>query len=305
MQSNAVLFSLMHEYLTTAEAAEYLRLGERKLYELVAEGRIPCTKATGKWLFPKWQLDRWLAAGMALPDGLPPLTAPPVVAGSHDPLLEWALRDSGSGLALLPEGSEAGLKRLRAGEATIAGVHLHNIDGPDEGANAAAVAADSSLADAVLIAFVRREQGLVLAPGNPLALATVADVAAKRARLIERQAGAGAQALLLRHTKQAGLDISALTRVGPPAHTGDDLALAVREGRVDCGMATRAVAATRGLDFVSLAWESFDLVTRRRDYFERGPQALFAFMRTPAFTARAAALGGYDTAETGRVLLNR
>ena len=52
------------EYLTTGEAADYLRLGERKLYELVADGRIPCTKATGKWLFPKAALDRWLAVGM-------------------------------------------------------------------------------------------------------------------------------------------------------------------------------------------------------------------------------------------------
>jgi putative molybdopterin biosynthesis protein len=305
MQSNAAAFSLVHEYLTTAEAAEYLRLGERKLYELVAEGRIPCTKATGKWLFPKWLLDRWLAAGMTLPEGLTPLAAPAVVAGSHDPLLEWALRECGSGLALLPEGSEAGLWRLRAGEATIASIHLHNVDGPDEGANVAAVAADSALVDAVLIAFVRREQGLVVAPGNPLALATIADVATKRARLVERQAGAGAQALLLRLAKQSALDLGALARVGPPARTGDDLALAVREGRADCGIATRAVAATRGLDFVSLAWESFDLVTRRRDYFENGPQALFDFMRLPAFAARAAALGGYDTAETGRVMLNR
>ncbi len=295
----------MREYLTTAEAADYLRLGERKLYELVADGRIPCTKATGKWLFPKWLLDRWLAAGMSLPEGLTPLAAPPVIAGSHDPLLEWALRESGSGLALLPEGSEAGLRRLRAGEAMIAGIHLHNVDGPDEGANLAAVAADSALTDAVLIAFVRREQGLVVAPGNPLALATIADVAAKRARLVERQTGAGAQALLLRLSKQSAIDIGALARVGPPARTGDDLALAVREGRADCGIATRAVAATRGLDFISLAWESFDLVLRRRDFFEKGSQALFDFVRTPAFAARAAALGGYDTAETGRVLLNR
>jgi putative molybdopterin biosynthesis protein len=305
MQFNAAQFSPMREYLTTAEAANYLRLGERKLYELVAEGRIPCTKATGKWLFPKWLLDRWLAAGMNAPEGFTPVAAPPVVAGSHDPLLEWALRESGSGLALLPEGSEAGLRRLRAGEATLAGIHLHNVEGPDEGVNAAAVAADSALMDAVLVAFVRREQGLVVAPGNPLALATIAHVAAKRARLVERQAGAGAQALLLQLAKQSGIDIGALVRIGPPARTGDDLALAVREGRADCGIATRAVAATRGLAFLSLAWESFDLVMRRRDYFEKGAQALFDFMRTPAFAARAAALGGYDTAETGRVLLNR
>jgi putative molybdopterin biosynthesis protein len=305
MQFDAAEISPMHEYLTTAEAADYLRLGERKLYELVAAGRIPCTKATGKWLFPKWLLDRWLAAGLALPEGLTTEPAPPVVAGSHDPLLEWALRESGSGLALLPEGSEAGLRRLRAGEAAIAGIHLHRIEGADDGANSEAIGADSALADAVVIAWARREQGLVVAPGNPLELRNLTDVAEKDARLAERQSGAGAQALLLRLAKQLGIDFGALARAGPPARTGDDLALFVREGRADCGIATRAVAATRGLDFVSLAWERFDLVMRRRDYFERGLQALFAFARDPAFAVRAAALGGYDTAETGRVVLNR
>ena len=55
--------------LTTAEAADYLRLKERKLYELIAERQIPCTKVTGKWLFPRADLDRWLLAGRARPHG--------------------------------------------------------------------------------------------------------------------------------------------------------------------------------------------------------------------------------------------
>jgi putative molybdopterin biosynthesis protein len=294
----------MDNYLTTAETARYLRLGERKLYELVAEGRIPCTKATGKWLFPKALLDRWLAAGLVLPEGLVSRPAPPIVGGSHDPLLEWALRESGGGLALLPEGSEAGLRRLAAGEAMIAGIHLHQIEGEDDDANRMALSNESALVDGVLIAWARREQGLVVALGNPLGLSTIADVAARGARIAERQTGAGAQALLLRLLRAANLDLAALKRAGT-ARTGDDLALAVREGRADCGIATRAVAATRGLDFVSLVWERFDLAMHRRDYFEPGPQALFAFARSREFVARATALGGYDVAECGAVVLNR
>src|SRR6266700_2157096 len=100
----------MQDLLTTDEAATYLRLSERKLYELVANGAVPCTKVTGKWLFPKMALDRWLAAGLLTP-ALAHAPAPPIVGGSHDPLLEWALRESASGLANLPEGSEAGLRR--------------------------------------------------------------------------------------------------------------------------------------------------------------------------------------------------
>ena len=95
------------ELLTTEEAAAYLRLSERKLYELVARSEVPCTKITGKWLFPKAALSRWLAASLIMP-GAARTPAPPIVGGSHDPLLEWALRESGSRLASLPEGSETG-----------------------------------------------------------------------------------------------------------------------------------------------------------------------------------------------------
>jgi excisionase family DNA binding protein len=67
------------ELLTTSEAADYLRLGERKLYELVAEERIPCSKVTGKWLFPRHELDRWVMAGLARPAGMSPFEPPPIV----------------------------------------------------------------------------------------------------------------------------------------------------------------------------------------------------------------------------------
>ena len=167
----------MQDLLTTDEAATYLRLSERKLYELVANGAVPCTKVTGRWLFPKVALDRWLAAGLITP-ALAHAPAPPIVGGSHDPLLEWALRESASGLASLPEGSEAGLRRLARGEVTAAAVHLHRLDGDDEVANCDAVASAAGLHDAVVIAVARREQGLVVAPGNPLQLSDVAGVAA-------------------------------------------------------------------------------------------------------------------------------
>ncbi|MDP1603751.1 MAG: helix-turn-helix domain-containing protein, partial [Legionella sp.] len=112
------------QLLTTAEAASYLRLKERKIYEMVAEGSVPCTKVTGRWLFPKAELDHWLAASVARPDGMTRRDAPPIVAGSHDPLLDWALRESGSGLATLAVGSEAGVERFLAGEAMAASMHL-------------------------------------------------------------------------------------------------------------------------------------------------------------------------------------
>jgi putative molybdopterin biosynthesis protein len=291
----------MPDLLTTDEAAAYLRLSERKLYELVANGVVPCTKVTGRWLFPKAALDRWLTAGLMAPAVLARAPAPPIVGGSHDPLLEWALRESNCELASLPEGSEAGLRRLARGEVMAAAIHLHRLDGDDDEANAEAVANAAGLHDAVVIAFVRREQGLVVAAGNPLRLADIAGVGAARARLALRPPGAGAQLLLLALTARAGLALDELTLVKPACATGNDIAQAVRAGRADCGVATRAVAQAAGLDFVPLTWERFDLVLRQRDYFLPGPQALFRFVRAAAFRERATELSGYDVSEAGEV----
>jgi putative molybdopterin biosynthesis protein len=293
----------MPELLTTEEAATYLRLSERKLYELVASGAVPCTKVTGRWLFPRTALDRWVMAGLIVPSALASGVAPPIVGGSHDPLLEWALRESGSGLASLPEGSEAGLQRLIRGEVTAAAIHLHRLEGDDERANLEAVADAPGLHDAVVLALMRREQGLLVAPGNPRKLSDVASIAERRARMAQRPAGAGAQLLLLALLARAGVARDKVASVKPVCPTGPDIAQAVRSGRADCGIATRSVAVSAGLDFVPLTWERFDLVLRQRDYFLPGPQALFRVMRSEAFRARADEMGGYDVGVAGDVRL--
>ncbi|HYM30153.1 MAG TPA: helix-turn-helix transcriptional regulator [Candidatus Cybelea sp.] len=293
----------MPELLTTDEAADYLRLSERKLYALVAQGAVPCTKVTGRWLFPRAALDRWVMAGLIAPSALARLPAPPIVGGSHDPLLDWALRESGCGLASLPEGSEEGLRRLARGEVVAASIHLHSLEGDDEQANLAAVADAPGLHDAVVIAFARREQGILVAPGNPKKLSDIVSVAKRGARMAQRPAGAGAQLLLLAVLARAGIAADMLTLVKPVCPTGPDIAQAVRSGRADCGIATRSVALAAGLEFLPLAWERFDLVLRQRDYFSPGLQTLFGFLRTTVLRERASELGGYDVDTIGEVRL--
>lgn len=292
----------MRAYFNTEEAAAYLGIRERKLYELVAQAAVPCSKVTGKWLFPRAALDRWIEQGMVQPEGAPTASAPPIIGGSHDPLLEWAARRSDSGLALLSEGSAAGLARLARNEVAMAAIHLHGED--DEGANPAAVLAAQPLHDGVLIAFARREQGLVTANGNPLGITTLADAVARKLRFGLRQSGAGAQLLLAALLGRDGFAAADLMAMGDYA-TGQDLAFAIRAGEIDCGIASRAIAAAGGLGFVSLSWERFDLALRRRDYFEPGPQRLFALMREPEFHRHAEILEGYDTSIAGQVRLNR
>ena len=289
------------QLFTTSEAAHYLRLKERKIYEMVAEGTVPCTKVTGRWLFPKAELDHWLASSISRPDGLSRPEPAPIVAGSHDPLLEWALRESGSGLATLAVGSEAGFDRFIAAEAIAAAVHLHALEDPAADANIAALAARSDVQDAVMIGFCRREQGLLLAPGNPLKLNSIDDVISKRARIAMRPKGAGAQLLLLAMLQRAKATMEKLVAVAPVCPTGPDIAQAIRAGRADTGIATRAVADAAGLDFVSIFWEPFDLVMRQRDYFRPSLQALLKFLHADELTARAREMGGYDLTETGSV----
>jgi putative molybdopterin biosynthesis protein len=289
------------QLFTTAEAAAYLRLKERKIYEMVAEGTVPCTKVTGRWLFPKAELDQWLASSVTRPAGMTRPAPAPIVAGSHDPLLEWALRESGSGLATLAVGSEAGLARFLDGESIAAGIHLHALEDPEADANVAVMASRSDLQDAVLIGFCKREQGFLLPPGNPLKIKSIEDVIAKRARITMRPKGAGAQLLLLALLHQAKAALDQLNAAGPVSPTGPDIAQAVRAGRADTGIATRGVASAAGLDFVPLVWERFDLVMRQRDYFQAPLQGALRFLSTGEFAARAGELGGYDLADTGKV----
>ena len=287
------------DLLTTAEAADYLRLKERKLYELVSEGAIPCTKVTGKWLFPRHELDRWVLSGLAVPVGMNMRPAPPIVGGSQDSLLEWALRESASGLASLPEGSEAGVERLLRGEVVAAAIHYHAADSDD--ANPQAVARLAGLHDGVLVAFARREQGLLVAPGNPKAIASLEDVIAKKASMAVRQKGAGAQMLLEVLLARLGADARTLNLLLPPCLTGPDLANAIAGGKADCGIATRSAAKAARLDFVPLQFEHFDLVMRQADYFRPPTQALLKCLRAETLAQRARELTGYDVSGAGEI----
>jgi putative molybdopterin biosynthesis protein len=292
------------EFLTTSEAADYLRLGERKLYELVTSGAIPCSKVTGKWLFPRHELDVWVLSGLARPAGMAAADPPPIVGGSQDDLLEWALRESASALASLNEGTMRGVDRLMRGEVLATAVHFHGNerDGHADGdPNIAAVHAIPGLHDAVLVGIAKREQGLLVASGNPKKLENLQDVLAAGATIAVRQSGAGAQLLLEELLTRIGASMKDLQRLEPPCLTGPDLAAAIRAGNADCGIATRAAAHAAGLHFVPLLWENFDLLMRQRSFFRPAMQALISFLGSKRLKQRAAELTGYDTGQAGQI----
>lgn len=298
----------MGELMTTREVADYLRIKERKVYDLVRQGNIPCSRRAGKWLFPKALIDRWVLQGVGSSDiALAP--APAIIAGSHDPLLDWAVRESGCGLAILAGGSLDGLSRVADGEAVACGAHMRD---PETGIyNVPWVRRTLAARDVVVVRWAERVQGLLVAAGNPLGLAGIADLSGSadggrggKPRVGQRQEGAGSQMLLRQLLADAEIASEEVGLVSPPARSEDDLALLIADDKADVGVAIAAVARQHRLDFVPLAEEYFDLVIRRHDFFEPPIQTLLSFTQNEAFQIRAGELTGYDISDLGQVVWN-
>lgn len=287
--------------MDTREVAAYLRLKERRIYDLVRRSSIPHVRATGKLLFPRAQIDAWIAAKGA-PPVAPARTRPPIIAGSHDPLLEWSVRESRCGLAILAGGSRAGVDALAGGAATAAATHW--LDEASGEYNVPLVRSVLAGADIVVLEWARRTQGLLLSEGNPHRIRKIADLSRKRLRIAIRQPESGSHRLFLHLLAQAGMRAEALAWLPRAVHAETELAAVIRDGHADVGLGIEAAAHANGLAFVPLATERLDLITFRRDAFEPALQALFAWTRTPGFVVQASTLGGYDVTKTGRVVYN-
>lgn len=255
---------------------------------------------TGKWLFPRGDLDRWLLAGMTRPSGVVPADPPAIVGGSDDPLLQWAPSESRAGLAILPEGSESGHRRFLAGEVIAAAIHFHDLVAPNNDANIDVVSTESSLYDAVLFGFATREQGLLVAVGDSLGLTGVADALMKRVRLAARPEGAGAQQLLHALVQRAGM-AAAQPRPVLVAATGADIAQAFWSDCVDWGIAPRAVVTAAGVGFVSLLTERFDMLMCQRDSYRALLQSFPSLLKSPVSAERTRELNGLDVSQAGTV----
>jgi putative molybdopterin biosynthesis protein len=292
---------LANSYLTTAEVAAYLRLKERKVYDLVRQGGIPFVRVTGKLLFPRQAVDLWLMSHLE-GDQQTRVPVAPVLAGSHDPLLDWAVRESGAALALLCHGSVDGARRLAEGSAMLAGLHVLD---PESGRyNVPQQLGLGGLRDLVMIHWAVRSQGLLLAPGNPHGIRRFPDIGRQGLRIAHRQPEAGADALFRWLLKQNGLERNSLQLLKHPSLTEDELALAVREGTADVGLAIEAAGRRHGLDFMPLHQEPFELAICRRNYFEAPVQRLIRFAQGDRLRERAAAMGGYDIRQLGSVAYN-
>jgi putative molybdopterin biosynthesis protein len=153
-----------------------------------------------------------------------------------------------------------------------------------------------------LIGFARRSQGLLVAPGNPLGLHALADVARGDARWANRPLGSGTRLLLDELMAQAGLKPGDLRgwEHSEPSHSA--VAQAVASGAADAGLGIETAARARGLDFVPLVEEDYYLVCLKSALAQPACLALQRTLQSPAWLARQAALPGYAPLDSGQVL---
>jgi putative molybdopterin biosynthesis protein len=292
-------------FLTTREVAALLRVKERKIYDLVAEGALPVRRVTGKLLFPRKEIDQWIhqnttATHRQALDDRPSSHRPLVMAGGHDPLLEWALRESRSGIAAFLDGALDGLERAGRGDCVAAGLHIPDL--PSGTWNIAAVEDRFAAEPWVLIEWAHRTRGLIVNPAVKKPIRDIEDV--KKLRFQARQPEAGSELILTDLLRQAGMLRADLNLVATVERSESDLALAIASGRADVGLGIEASARQLQLEFVPLVRERFDLLVWRKAYFDPPFQKLVRFCSTSGFFERARILGGYDVEGFGTVHFN-
>lgn len=225
-----------------------------------------------------------------------------LLAGSHDPLLDLlgsllAHFHPGRGLAVAPLGSLGGLLALARGEAHLAGSHL--LDEATGEYNLPYVRQHLP-EPAVLINLVYRQQGFLVRPGNPQGIREWADLTRPEVSFINRQRGSGTRILTDLELQRRGLDPVAIAGYDREEYTHTGLAAAVKSGTADVGLGLYSAARALELDFVPVAEERYDLVIPEREWGTERLSALLEVVASPEFKAAAAAMGGYDTRQTGQ-----
>ena len=293
------------QFLTTRELAALLRVKERKVYELAAEGALPVRRVTGKLLFPRTEIEEWIGTNTGLTKSVPcdhfgTSDLPPIITGGHDPLLEWALRESRSGIAAFLDGALDGLQRAAARACIAAGLHIP--EGAKDEWNVAAVSKLLGDKPVVLIEWAKRSRGLMFKGG--LGRSVDSFSAARGLRFQSRQPEAGSELVLVQLLEREGLHRSDLDCVDAVERSEIDLAMAIASDRADVGLGIEASARQFQLEFRPLIVERFDLLVWRKAYFDPLFQKLIQFCATEPFHRRAKEFGGYDTSAFGTVHFN-
>ena len=298
----------MCSLMNTRELAKYLGINEKKIYNLIREKGLPATRVTGKWLFQRHLVERWLERHT---DNYPPAEATPetyqnllIITGSNDLLLDQLLELFGRRhplpMAVFSNlGSMGGIRALKENLCHVCCAHLLEPEGEEY--NFAYL--EGEFGDtAVVVNFCKRLQAVLVAPGNPKKVKGIADLASGRLRIANRKEGTGTRLLLDRELERQGVGGDKIPGYETAFGRHLDVGLEVLAGRADAGLAIAAVGGLLGLDRVPVRWERYDFIIRKEVFFSRGVQMLLGLFHDPDFRQIAEGLTGYDLSTSGQVI---
>jgi molybdate-binding protein len=279
---------------------------------LIKSKRIPSTRVTGKWVFPKKLIDEWIESNVQT--GLEQarqksrrVEGALLASGSNDPILDMLQTYM---RRLYPEfyifsantGSTEGLKALNKGYTDISWSHLFD---PKSGEyNIPFLSTYLPDVKPVVVNLFGRDLGFVSGPKNPFDIRGFEDLAQKKVRLINRQKGSGTRVLLDHHLERLKISPSHINGYEREVFTHFEVGLSILSKEADVGIATSAVSRLLGLPFIPIARESFDMILDQSTYFEKGIQAFIEALNRKEFRDKVERLGNYDFKHSGKILFS-
>ncbi|KJF95091.1 DNA-binding protein [Photobacterium angustum] len=292
------------EFMNAKLVAEYLDLNEKKVYALANDGLLPATKVTGKWLFPKAMLDKWLLESCH--NGV--LTDRLLIAGSDDPLLQMVVGKMANQLgstALVgytSTGTRQGLAMLSKGHVDMCAIHWGNAEEASL-RHPALLQQYQGHKNWVLVHAFEREQGLVVSKELAEAVNSksiqLPELLSSRWRWALRQEGAGSMRALEEWLHGHAYNLSMLNQ-SDVFNSERELASSIARGQADVGCASQSTAGEFGLGFIPLCTEAFELVIPKNIYFRTLQQQLLQAISEEDVQAHGKELGGYNFARTGK-----
>ena len=297
------------DLLNTREVAHFLDINEKVVYHLIADKGLPATKVTGKWLFPKHLVERWLESETInypkAVNPLPPYHGLLIISGSNDVLLDRTISlynrlFPGHFAVFGNVGSQGGLRVLSRGLCHIAASHLLQEDDRDYNFDFASHELKGEMP--AVVNFCQREQGLFVKKDNPCGIKGIADLARPGVRIVNRSPSTGTRLLLDRELEKLGIEGSRIEGYQREFSSHIDVAMEVLSGRADAAPGVRPVATLVDIGFIPLRWERYDLLIHRDRFFEQGIQLFLGFLHEAPFRELANDLEGYDLSLCGKVV---
>jgi len=304
---------MAEEMMNTKEVAHYLGIHEKQVYALIKSKRIPSTRITGKWVFPKKLIDEWIESNAQKSLGQAreksrKIEGALLASGSNDPILDILHTHMRT---LYPEfyiftantGSTDGLKALNKGYTDIAWSHLFD---PKTGEyNIPFLPNYVPDIKPVVVNLFCRDIGFLVAAKNPLGIHGFEDLARKEVKFINRQKGAGTRVLLDYYLKKLRISHSEIKGYEKEVYTHLEVGIAILSKEADVGIATVAVSKFFGLSFIPITTENFDMVLEQSTFFEKGVQAFVEVLNSDEFRKRITKLGNYDFKSSGKILYSK